>query len=623
MDILQVQDRLKNFSQDQLVGEMQAPTGNAPQFLVLSEIMRRKRLQDDFAAQQGKAGTESTVAQEAIAAAGVPQSGIAGMAQAIAPSTDMTQNTGVQAMASGGTVKKMQVGGVALTDPVIVSMANRSGMTVEEFLGSLRPEESANLLDNAARTSARSRMTATEPALSLGQDTQFQSVNPSYEEPTQSVFPNDTVRPPTGPATEYQPLYNPLEMLDRNKLPADQISPRPVAPADRPGALADVVPYTAADFPITKIEDYTGAVADYFNSPDETARGFDPYTGKAIDIPTLGTQFRQAGRGIAGGVTALVDKAGEALSSLPMFDMSMGNPYSELTADEMKALDSGQMDPATADRIQAERLAAKAPVNTGRADRDQQGIAAIPTAPEETTLSTKGPEQPAGPASEQPVAPVAPVAEQPVGPQGGSGSGSAGIAGAASGMTSYEQELMDALTRREQAAAQDKWLSLAQVGLNLMSSTNPTFAGALGEAGLAGVQAAQGARDQYEKDRLDLTGALEQSRMARAQAAAKAARGAGGSGGLGGIKLSQYLPQLRFAADAASDRVSLLTGDMDPTMAIAMAEKDGDTDRAMQIKIAYDDALRANSDYTNFVRSIGGLGGVVPEEDDTMGNVSD
>ena len=114
MDILQVQDRLKNFSQDQLVSEMQAPSGNAPQFLVLSEIMRRKRMQDDFSAQQGAAGAETTVAQEAVAAAGVPQGGIADMAQAMAPSTDMTQNTGVQAMASGGTVKKMAEGDIVV-----------------------------------------------------------------------------------------------------------------------------------------------------------------------------------------------------------------------------------------------------------------------------------------------------------------------------------------------------------------------------------------------------------------------------------------------------------------------------------------------------------------------------
>jgi hypothetical protein len=373
----------------------------------------------------------------------------------------------------------------------------------------------------------------------------------------------------------------------------------------------------------TSIEDFTGPIKDYFNSPDETARGFDPGTGKAIDIPTLGTQFRQAGRGIAEGATTLVDRAGEVLSSLPMFDMSRGNPYSELYPHELKALDSGQMDPATADRLQAERLAAKAeaPVATGNADRDRQGIAAIPATeevvPVETTQSTKDPKEAA---AEKTAAVAAAAADQPTGPQGGSGSG---VAGAASGMTSYEQELMDALARREKAATQDKWLALAQVGLNLMASKQPTLGGAIGEAGLAGVQAAQGARDQYEKDRLDLTGALEQSRMARAKAAADAARRGSGSGGLSGIRLSQYLPQLRYAADAAANRVSLLTGGMDTNMAIAMAEKDGNKDLAMQIKIAQNEALQANSDYTDFVRGVGGLEGFVPEEDDTMGNVSD
>lgn len=89
---------------------------------------------------------------------------------------------------------------------------------------------------------------------------------------------------------------------------------------------------------------------------------------------------------------------------------------------------------------------------------------------------------------------------------------------------------MDMLGRREKAAEQDKWLALAQVGLNLMSSTQPTLGGALGEAGIKGVEAVRSARDQYDKDRLDLLGSLEQSRMARAAAAARAARGAGGNG---------------------------------------------------------------------------------------------
>ena len=50
MNIIDVQDQLKDFSEQQLIREMQKmPSGTAPQFLVLSEIQRRKRMRDDFA----------------------------------------------------------------------------------------------------------------------------------------------------------------------------------------------------------------------------------------------------------------------------------------------------------------------------------------------------------------------------------------------------------------------------------------------------------------------------------------------------------------------------------------------------------------------------------------------
>jgi len=83
MNIIDVQDQLKNFSEQQLISEMQMPTGSAPQFLVLSEIKRRKRVRDDF--MKREAANQPTVAEEAIAAAGVPQSGIMGMSEAMAP----------------------------------------------------------------------------------------------------------------------------------------------------------------------------------------------------------------------------------------------------------------------------------------------------------------------------------------------------------------------------------------------------------------------------------------------------------------------------------------------------------------------------------------------------------
>ena len=149
MNVIEIQDKLKNFSQDQLIGEMQNPTGNAPQFLVLSEITRRQKMVNDDKIRQAKQN-EMTVAQEAVAAAGVPQDGIAGMARAMAPKTDIAQNTGVMSqapqappqappapdqggimgMANGGYVKKMGLGGSV--DPRPPAGVGRGGTSARD-----------------------------------------------------------------------------------------------------------------------------------------------------------------------------------------------------------------------------------------------------------------------------------------------------------------------------------------------------------------------------------------------------------------------------------------------------------------------------------------------------------
>jgi hypothetical protein len=97
MNMIELQDKLKNFSQEQLVGMMQQPTGEAPQFMVLSEITRRQKMQQEAS----KTPTQS-VAQEAVAAAGVPQGGIADMARTLAPQTNVAQNTGAMSQAPQG-----------------------------------------------------------------------------------------------------------------------------------------------------------------------------------------------------------------------------------------------------------------------------------------------------------------------------------------------------------------------------------------------------------------------------------------------------------------------------------------------------------------------------------------
>jgi hypothetical protein len=106
LNMIDTQDKLKNFSENQLIQEMQMPSGSAPQFMVLGEIERRKRMRADAQRQEGL--MQPTVAQESVTGAGVPQQGLAGIAQSLAPQTDMTQNTGVRSvpeptrMADGG-----------------------------------------------------------------------------------------------------------------------------------------------------------------------------------------------------------------------------------------------------------------------------------------------------------------------------------------------------------------------------------------------------------------------------------------------------------------------------------------------------------------------------------------
>ena len=54
MNIIQLQDRLKGMPEEVLIGYVQTPTGEAPTYLVLSELERRKVMRDKYAGQQAE-----------------------------------------------------------------------------------------------------------------------------------------------------------------------------------------------------------------------------------------------------------------------------------------------------------------------------------------------------------------------------------------------------------------------------------------------------------------------------------------------------------------------------------------------------------------------------------------
>jgi hypothetical protein len=155
MNIIEVQENLKDFSKQQLVDEMQNPRGVAPQFLVLGELNRRKRMEDSY--QQQMTASQKTVAEDAINAAGVPQGGIADMARMMAPKSSVAQNSGMSyappqtgeavpsdaviGMAIGGTPRdrSVQIGGTgigssgALTQDDLAATAAKFGITVDDL----------------------------------------------------------------------------------------------------------------------------------------------------------------------------------------------------------------------------------------------------------------------------------------------------------------------------------------------------------------------------------------------------------------------------------------------------------------------------------------------------------
>jgi hypothetical protein len=241
MNMIELQDKLKNFSQEQLVGMMQQPTGEAPQFMVLSEITRRQKMQQEAS----KTPTQS-VAQEAVAAAGVPQGGIADMARSLAPQTNVAQNTGAMSappqgmpsapqgiaqMASGGVVKMAEAGKISesmRSDMRLLADASRKGMTIDEYWDTLTPAAKARyeyfdrLEDRGDKVSTfmdslKGISGEISDAASQAGTAYTDAMGPY------SMFGRDSLVQTPEP-TVVTPPYDPTS-VDRNPPPAQQVTP--------------------------------------------------------------------------------------------------------------------------------------------------------------------------------------------------------------------------------------------------------------------------------------------------------------------------------------------------------------------------------------------------------------
>jgi hypothetical protein len=542
MNMLDTQDKLKNFSEQQLIGQMQSPTGDVPQFLVLGEIERRKRMRNDAQRQQGT--NQTTVAQDAIVAAGVPQTGIADMAQALAPKTDMTQNTGImsvapqaepQKMASGGVVKMAEgrevTGGPAFTDFLTINQANRAGKSVAQYLNDLPPDELARVQSNAARRAALRAGNQTpsldnvfDPSLSAFEQTGSGELRPTSETMNLDALAAMGASPTSelgGPS-----VYNaPLPTLPTAAEIRAQDNP---APAFVP--LPKNSDRTLSDF----LDPKGVRMSDMLRRTDRDRQDTDP--GPTAAEQGIIDKRNKFYRDLYGGISDRVLSTTSGLAA----NYNDLESYASNTVAGLTGLVPGLEGYTLEELKAAEDKAALAKRQREYSNRRAEEVVERTNAGA-TELQNPMVREALRKANALPVAPVAPIPAVPAIPvdqglpalaaetvTGETGGGAGGAGGGTSAASSYEQALLDTLANREKAQKQDKWLALAQVGLGMMNSQSPTLAGAIGEAGLKGVESFRQSRDQYDNDRLKILGDIEQYKMARAAAQAKAAGGGGG-----------------------------------------------------------------------------------------------
>jgi len=629
MNMIDIQDKLKNLSEDQLVREMQSPSGAAPQFLVLSEITRRKRMRDSLNSAEGM--NQPTVAEEAVAASGVPQGGIASMAQALAPQSSIAQNTGfsaqpmmppepVRGMYGGGPVRKMAAGDLIVKNGRQY-IEQEDGSLVDAITGS-------RVITPGQDISSMARGIADIPGIagsSLGELSAGMAgqMNEDLARTGRSAvleqMGRDAFGMRAGPDTSYQ--YPPMPTVDVSAM--DRVGAALEGRSGFPTAMP-----TRDEEAIAARNDLLGGLVDRFDQQaametlmsagggrSGVATGIEPRTWgqrnigdplRALLQPVgdaarevgqpIGDAAREVGQPIGDAARDIGQPIGDAARNLfnpmpvgggrsgfPTVDLDLTLQNTDLLPPEVdpdyfvRQVQNAQPIGEAISSILPEFQVlspdeARLEIQRMR-DEDAKAAASVEPAPEDVEQQTEAPttESKAGGAPTAPLPPGGGAADSGQAANrrdtggGGNDDSRSGVTSALGGagvapMSSYEQELANAMQRAERRAEQDKWLALAQVGLGLMSSKEPTIGGALGEAGIAGLEAFRSARNTGEEERLALSKAMYDMQSSREQAAAsQRAAAARASRGPSISDINSYIESLTTEATMYDDQGNEVT----------------------------------------------------------------
>jgi hypothetical protein len=159
-NILDIQNDLKNTSDEHLVQLMQMPEPNFPQYLVLSEMDRRKEMRESYDAAQASQPTVAQQLTQETANSGVTQglgsldAGSVRGAEMISNATDMPViygNRPIRSMANGGRTGYQTGGSVSLEEKEAVDasfgeLAQKYGVQGLQAIGALNKDGTINYL---------------------------------------------------------------------------------------------------------------------------------------------------------------------------------------------------------------------------------------------------------------------------------------------------------------------------------------------------------------------------------------------------------------------------------------------------------------------------------------------
>ena len=504
MNIIELQDSLKDLPDSALMREMQMPTGTAPQFLVLSELKRRKRMRDEFQRQQNS--NMPTVAEEVVTAAGMPQEGIMGAARAMAPNTNVAQNTGMdmaapvpatrapqpQMMANGGVLRYAPGGGIS-------SVSSK----IEDFMPKIGGPHDDDL----------------NPLTGLGSNPAY-----TYETFLEENFLNDT--------PEAQEMFIKYKnYMDRREVPSDpslyvpdvDVAPEVPVPSDS-GTLPEISSKSDVD-PRLGVNEFLGVdlASDEFKDAAETLYPEGIGSAQQEFISSQNKDFAPPPETIGVSTDVLMDE-GVYLPSLPNLEDAEKRALEESFADQranrsiLKEIpgaiaglpglvwDSAKqtfvedVKPFIEETVIPDIKSTSKAITEGIFGDGVDMDALTAEADEERAGYEAAAANALKEVEKDPAAPKTPKSDP-------------------TGFGSTDSRIAKMLADRQKEAESDKWMALAYAGMELMKPT-PTIGEGLGKAGQAGLgyltKSKKGLRD-FETDMLKLQTQLD---MANIRAAA-------------------------------------------------------------------------------------------------------